>query len=79
MKDPYSKCEQRCLIFILLLFSISILVTTIIGISSFSAIVTDMKMVKCGFYYSLDISINGDIDNKWAGFSQIQSKLTNVT
>ena len=38
-----------------------------------------MKMVKCGFYYSLDTALNGDLQNKWGGFSQIQSKLKNVT
>jgi len=63
----------------LLLFSIIILVATIIGISSFSAIVKDVKMVKCAFYYSLDVALNGDLDYKWGGFSQIKSKLENVT
>jgi hypothetical protein len=79
VKDPYTKCEQRSLILMALLFSVAILVASIIGISSFSAIVTDMKMVKCGFYYSLDTALNGDIDNKWGGFSQIKSKLAEVT
>jgi len=71
--------EQRCLIFTLLVFSIVILIATIIGISSFSAIVKDIKMVKCGFYYSLDTAINGDLDNSWGGFAQVQTKLADVT
>ena len=36
-------------------------------------------MVKCSMYYSLDVATNGDQDNSWSGFGQVQSQLSEIT
>jgi hypothetical protein len=35
-------------------------------------------MVKCGMYYSLDVTTNGDQANNWGGFGQVQSQLESI-
>ena len=36
-------------------------------------------MVKCSMYYSLDVATNGDQNNSWSGFGQVQSQLSEIT
>ena len=62
-----------------IIFSVGILITTIVAFSTFANLKTDMKMVSCGLSYSLDTALNGDQANKRGGFSAIQSKLGNTS
>jgi hypothetical protein len=61
------------------LFFLGVLVTTIVVFSSFSLLQQDLKMVKCGLNYGLDIAVNGDQSSNWGGFGQIQNQISNVT
>ena len=36
-------------------------------------------MTKCGIYYSLDITANGNQSTNWGGFAQVQSQISNIT
>ena len=36
-------------------------------------------MVKCSFYYTLDVAANGNQSTNWGGFAQIQSQIGNIT
>ena len=36
-------------------------------------------MVKCSFYYTLDVTANGNQSTNWGGFAQIQSQIGNIT
>lgn len=36
-------------------------------------------MAKCGLYYTLDITGNGNQSTNWGGFAQIQSQISNIT
>lgn len=62
-----------------LVFSIGILVTTIVAFSTFSTLSQDLAMIKCGLYYSLDTAQNGNQAESWGGLSQIQTQLQSVT
>lgn len=62
-----------------IIFSVGVLITTIVAFSTFANLKTDMKMVSCGLYYSLDTALNGDQTNKWGGFSSIQSQVGNTS
>jgi hypothetical protein len=62
-----------------ILFSLGALVTTIVVFSTFTNFDNDIKMVKCGLYYSLDTALNGDQSNNWGGFSQIESQIKNTS
>jgi uncharacterized membrane protein YciS (DUF1049 family) len=79
IKQPYSKWEMRIGMVVAVLFSAGILVATIVVFSSFSVLETDLKMVECGMYYSLDVAVSGEQTSKWGGFSQIQGQIGNVT
>ena len=61
------------------IFSVGILVATIIVFSTFNSFHTDIKMVQCGMFYSLDAALNGDQPNSWGGFAQIQSQVQNTS
>lgn len=61
------------------LFVLGILITTIIVFSSFGSLRQDTNMTKCALYYCLDTALNGDQNNQWGGFSQVQTQLSNVT
>ena len=60
------------------LFSVAVLVTTIVGFSAFSGLHEQAEMTRCSMYYTLDISLNGDPDGQWGGFSQVQTQLSDV-
>lgn len=62
-----------------IIFSAGILVATIVVFSSFSSFHTDLKLVQCGLYYSLDVALNGDQPHNWGGFSQIQGQVQNTS
>lgn len=61
------------------LFFLGALVTTIVVFSSFTLLQQDLKMIKCGIYYGIDVAVNGDQSNGWGGFGQIQGQISNVT
>jgi hypothetical protein len=60
-------------------FSVGILVATIVAFSSFTGFDSDIKMVQCGLYYSLDTALNGDQANNWGGFAQLQTQVQNTS
>lgn len=60
-------------------FSVGILVATIVAFSTFGDLSTDLRMTKCGLYYSLDTALNGDQTNNWGGFAQIQMQVQNTS
>ena len=66
------------MIFAALLF-LGVLVATIVVFSSFALLQEDLKMIKCGLYYGLDVAVNGDQTSNWGGFGQIQNQISNVT
>lgn len=70
---------MRIAMTVAVIFSVGILVTTIIIFSSTAILTKDMKMVKCALFYSLDVALNGDSVSKWGGFGQIQSQVGNIT
>lgn len=52
------------------------------GIVSFTAIPnmkTYVEYTKCSIYYTLDISLNGDVDNGWGGFVELKNKIGNIS
>lgn len=59
------------------IFSVGILIGTIIVFSTFTSFHSDIKMVQCGLYYSLDTALNGDQSHNWGGFAQLQSQVSN--
>jgi hypothetical protein len=61
------------------IFSVGILVATIVVFSTFNSFHKDIKMVQCGLYYSLDAALNGDQPHNWGGFAQIQSQVQNTS
>jgi hypothetical protein len=61
------------------IFSAGILVATIVVFSSLNSFHTDLKLVQCGLYYSLDVALNGDQPHNWGGFSQIQMQVQNTS
>lgn len=71
--------ELRATMIPAVIFSVGILVATIIVFSTFNSFHTDIKMVQCGMYYSLDAALNGDQPNSWGGFAQIQSQVQNTS
>jgi hypothetical protein len=62
-----------------IVFSAGILVATIVVFSSFNSFHTDLKMVQCGLYYSLDVALNGDQPHSWGGFAQILMQVQNTS
>ncbi len=79
IKQPYSKIELRLPMLAAILFSVALLITTVVAFSTFANLKTDLKMVSCGLYYTLDTALNGDQTNKWGGFSSIQSQVSNTS
>jgi len=41
------------------IFGTGIVICTIVVFSSFSTLKSDVEMVKCGLYYSIDVTTNG--------------------
>jgi len=56
-----------------------ILICTIVIFSSFTTLRQDVEMVKCGMYYSLDVTTNGEQSMNWGGFGQVQSQLESIS
>lgn len=63
----------------LIIFSVGILVTSIISFASFPSMQSDISNTKCALYTSLDVGINGDQTNKWGGFQQLQNQIGNIS
>ena len=59
VKNPYSACERRTLLILGVIFGGGIVICTIVVFSSFRTLKTDVEMVKCGLYYSVDVATNG--------------------
>jgi len=55
------------------------MITTIIGFVYFPKLEEHIKMTKCSIYYTLDIALNGDLTNKWGGFTQLSNQISNVS
>lgn len=60
-------------------FLVGILVATIVVFSTFTDLSSDIKMVRCGLYYTLDTALNGDQARSWGGFAQIQTQVQNTS
>lgn len=78
VKDPYSSCEKKATMIGALVFATGILIATIIVFSSFTTLKSDIEIVKCSLYYSLDIASNGEQTKNWGGFGQVQSQLSSI-
>ena len=78
VKDPYTLCERRVTMSFGVVLVTGILICSIIIFSSFTTLRKDVEMVKCGMYYSLDVTTNGDQTNNWGGFGQVQSQLESI-
>jgi hypothetical protein len=61
------------------LFFLGVLVATIVIFSSFTLLQQDLKMIKCGMSYGIDVAVNGDQSSGWGGFGQLQGQISNVT
>ena len=60
-------------------FGSGIVIATIVVFSSFTTLKSDVDMVKCSMYYSLDVATNGEQSKSWGGFGQVQSQLSSVS
>lgn len=36
-------------------------------------------MTKCALYYSLDVAVNGDLEQGWGGFAVLASQIGNIS
>lgn len=70
---------MKCVTIFTVLFAFGIALTTIIGFVYFPALEKDIKMTKCTLYYSLDIALNGDLNNGWGGFTQLANQIGNIS
>jgi hypothetical protein len=51
----------------------------VIGLIFYPSLEEELTVIKCGMFSALDITINGDINNNWGGFSQVLSQSSNVS
>ena len=79
VKRPYERSELRCVTVFAIIFALAILVTTIVAFTFFPALEEDITMTKCSMYHSLDIALNGDQNNNWGGFQQMQDQIGNIS
>ena len=61
------------------IFGAAIVICTVVVFSSFTTLRSDIEMVECGMYYSVDISTNGEQSKSWGGFGQVQSQLSSIS
>lgn len=60
------------------IFSISILATSIAAFTIIPVAQTQLKNTKCGLYGALDVALNGDNKN-WGGFTHIKDQVGNIS
>jgi hypothetical protein len=65
--------------FFAVLFATGILITTIVVFSSFTLLRSDIGMITCSLYYTLDVATNGNQASNWGGFGQVQSQISSIT
>lgn len=63
----------------LIIFSIGIMVTSVVAFASFPSMQSDIINTKCAIFKSLDVAMNGDQNNKWGGFQQLQNQVGNIS
>lgn len=51
----------------------------VIGLIFYPALEEELTVIKCGMFNALDVTINGDVNNNWGGFSQVLLQSSNVS
>lgn len=61
------------------MFAVCIFIVAVIGLIFYPTLEEELTVIKCGMFNALDVTINGDINNNWGGFSQVLSQSSNVS
>jgi hypothetical protein len=70
---------MKCVTIFSIIFAFAITITAVVGFVFFPALQKNIKMTKCALYYSMDVAINGDLENGWGGFSQLANQIGNIS
>ena len=70
---------MRITAIVTVVFGVGALICAIVGLSSFGSLSSDLQMVSCSMYYSLDTATNGDQAQSWGGFARIQAQVGNTS
>jgi hypothetical protein len=62
-----------------ILFAVLIFIVAVIGLIFYPALETELTIIKCSMFNALDVTINGDVNSNWGGFSQVSSQSSNVS
>jgi hypothetical protein len=62
-----------------MIFSVGILVTSIITFASFPSMKDDITYSKCSLYIVLNTALNGDQTRNWGGFTQLKDHVGNIS
>jgi hypothetical protein len=62
-----------------MIFSVGILVTSIITFASFPSMKDDITYTKCSLYVILNSALNGDQTRNWGGFNQLKEHVGNIS
>jgi hypothetical protein len=62
-----------------MIFAVAITITAIVGFTFFPTLQKDIKMTKCALYYSIDVAVNGDLENGWGGFALLANQIGNMS
>ena len=61
------------------MFALIILAAGVVSFTAIPAMRNYINYTKCSMYSALDNSLNGDTDNGWGGFTELQFKIGNIS